>query len=120
MNRIDLHARYERLRLLYQVTKVIHSTLEPNQVLRLIVNEAVRVMRATSGSIALLNPTTQLLEIQAARGIPALAAERRLRLGEGITGWATCAPIPAMSSSGPMCDPSSPCRSKSMARFAAS
>jgi signal transduction histidine kinase len=87
MNRIDLHARYERLRLLYQVTKVIHSTLEPNQVLRLIVNEAVRVMRATSGSIALLNPTTQLLEIQAARGIPAHAAELRLRMGEGITGW---------------------------------
>lgn len=87
MNRIDLHARYERLRLLYQVSKVIHSTLEPNQVLRLIVNEAVRVMRATSGSIALLNPTTQLLEIQAARGIPARAAELRLRLGEGITGW---------------------------------
>jgi signal transduction histidine kinase len=87
MNRIDLHARYERLRLLYQVSKVIHSTLEPNQVLRLIVNEAVRVMRASSGSIALINPTTQLLEIQAARGIPAPAAELRLRMGEGITGW---------------------------------
>ncbi|MCL4179882.1 MAG: GAF domain-containing protein [Verrucomicrobia bacterium] len=87
MNRNDLNARYERLRLLYQVSKVIHSTLEPNQVLRLIVGEAVRVMRATSGSIALLNPTTQLLEIQAARGIPAGAARLRLRLGEGITGW---------------------------------
>jgi signal transduction histidine kinase len=87
MNRIDRHARYERLRLLYQVSKVIHSTLEPNQALRLIVNEAVRVMRASSGSIALINPTTQLLEIQAARGIPAPAAELRLRMGEGITGW---------------------------------
>ncbi len=87
MNRNDLNARYERLRLLYQVSKVIHSTLEPNQVLRLIVGEAVRVMRATSGSIALLNPTTQLLEIQSARGIPAGAARLRLRLGEGITGW---------------------------------
>jgi signal transduction histidine kinase len=87
MNRNDLNARYERLRLLYQVSKVIHSTLEPNQVLRLIVGEAVRVMRATSGSIALLNPTTQLLEIQAARGLPARAASLRLRVGEGITGW---------------------------------
>lgn len=87
MNRIDLQARYERLRLLYQVSKVIHSTLEPNQVLKLIVNEAVRVMRASSGSIALVNPTTQLLEIQASRGIPPAAAEIRLRMNEGITGW---------------------------------
>jgi GAF domain-containing protein len=85
MNRIDLHARYERLRLLYQVSKVIHSTLEPNQVLRLIVGEAVRVMRATSGSIALLNPTTQLLEIQAARGIPAQPPS-------SASGWARASP----------------------------
>ncbi len=87
MNRSDLNARYERLRLLYHVSKVIHATLEPNQVLKLIVNEAVRMMRATSGSIALLNPTTNLLEIQASRGVPASSAELRLRPGEGITGW---------------------------------
>jgi signal transduction histidine kinase len=87
MNRSDLPARYERLRLLYQVSKVIHSTLDPNRVLKRIVHEAVRITHATSGSIALLNPTTQLLEIQAARGIPAQAIELRLRLGQGITGW---------------------------------
>jgi signal transduction histidine kinase len=82
-----LEARYERLKLLYQVSNVIHSTLDPNQALELIVREAVRVMHASSGSVALLNPTTGLLEIQAARGLPPRAARLKLRLGEGVTGW---------------------------------
>jgi signal transduction histidine kinase len=82
-----LAARYERLQLLYQVSNVIHSTLEPNQALDLIVREAVRIMRASSGSVALLNPTTGLLEIQAARGLPTHAIRLKLRPGEGITGW---------------------------------
>jgi signal transduction histidine kinase len=82
-----LKARYERLDLLYQVSKVIHSTLEPAAALQLIVGEAVGIMRAASGSIALLNPTSGLLEIQAARGLSTAATALRLRLGEGITGW---------------------------------
>ena len=44
-------------------------------------------MRAASGSIALINPTNGLLEIHAAEGLPANAAELKLRVGEGITGW---------------------------------
>ena len=79
--------RYERLSLLYHVGNVIHSTLDPQEALQLIVNEAVRVMRATSGSVVLINPTTNFLEIQAAKGLPANASELKLRVGEGITGW---------------------------------
>jgi signal transduction histidine kinase len=82
-----LKGRYERLSLLYHVGNVIHSTLDPQEALQLIVNEAVRVMRATSGSVVLINPTTDFLEIQAAKGLPANAAELKLRVGEGITGW---------------------------------
>ena len=44
--------------LLYQVSTVIHSTLDSQEALQLIVSEAVRVMRASSGSLALINPTT--------------------------------------------------------------
>jgi signal transduction histidine kinase len=82
-----LKGRYERLNLLYHVGNVIHSTLDPQEALQLIVNEAVRVMRATSGSVVLINPTTNFLEIQASKGLPANAAELKLRVGEGITGW---------------------------------
>ncbi len=83
----ELKARYERLRLLYQVSNVIHSTLDSQEALERIIREAVRIMRASSGSVVLLNPHTGFLEIQAANGLPANAKSLRLRVGEGITGW---------------------------------
>lgn len=83
----ELGARYERLRQLYEVGEVIHSTLEPQEALQLIVREAVRLVRASSGSVALINPTNGFLEILAAQGLPASAAVLKLRMGEGITGW---------------------------------
>ena len=82
-----LEARHERLTLLYQVSNVIHSTLDSQEALQLIVREAVRVMQAASGSVVLINPTSGFLEIQASQGLPANAADLRLRLGEGVTGW---------------------------------
>ncbi len=83
----ELKARYDRLNVLYQVGSVIHSTLEPQEALQLIVNQAVGLMHAASGSVVLINPTNGFLEIHAAHGLPANAAELKLRLGEGITGW---------------------------------
>ena len=77
----------ERLSLPYQVSNVIHSTLDSQEALQLIVSEAVRVMRASSGSLVLINPTTQFLEIHAAQNLSSMARKLRLRVGEGITGW---------------------------------
>src|SRR5216110_2443067 len=67
---VQLRGRYERLNLLYQVSNVIHSTLEPREALKLILGEAVRLMRASSGSVALFNPTTGFLEIDVSHGLP--------------------------------------------------
>ena len=83
----DLQQRYERLKLLYDVSNVLHSSLDPQEALRLIVNEAVRLTRASSGSVALVNPTVQSLDIEAAHGLPAGSEQLKLRVGEGITGW---------------------------------
>ncbi|MSU21218.1 MAG: GAF domain-containing protein, partial [Pedosphaera sp.] len=83
----ELKARYERLKLLHQVSSVIHSSLDPREALNLILSEAVRLMRASSGSVVLSNPTTNLLEIEAFHGLPESAANLKLRVGEGITGW---------------------------------
>jgi signal transduction histidine kinase len=83
----DLKARYDRLELLYQVGNLLHSTLDPEEALALIVKSAVQLMRASSGSAVLVNPTTGLLEIQASHGLPDDAARLKLRVGEGITGW---------------------------------
>ena len=83
----NLASRHERLKLLYQVGNVIHSTLEPQEALQLIVSEAVRLMGASSGSVVLTNPTTGLLEIHASHNLPSVATKLKLRVGEGITGW---------------------------------
>jgi signal transduction histidine kinase len=83
----SLRAAHDRLKLLYQVSNVIHSTLDPQQALQLILREAVRLMRASSGSLCLINPNNGLLEIQVSAGLPSNAAELKLRLGQGITGW---------------------------------
>ncbi len=83
----DLETRLARLNALYQVSQVLHSTLDPQEALRLIIREAVRLMRASSGSLVLLNPTTRLLEIHAAWGLPPGADQLHLKPGEGITGW---------------------------------
>jgi len=82
----DWKARCERLRLLYEVSNIIHSTLEPAEALQLILREAVRLMRASSGSVALLNPTNDLLEIETAHGLAPDATRLKLHRGEGITG----------------------------------
>ena len=91
----QLTSRYERLKLLYQVSNVIHSTLEPQEALQLIVSEGVRLMRASSGSVILINPTTGFLEIHASQNLPASAGRLKLRVGEGITGWVARAGKPA-------------------------
>jgi signal transduction histidine kinase len=77
----------ERMSLLYQVSNVIHSTLDSQEALQLIVSEAVRVMHASSGSLVLINPTTSFLEIHAAQNLSSVARKLKLRVGEGITGW---------------------------------
>ena len=91
----ELKASYDRLHLLYQVGNIIHSTLEPQEALQLILTEAVRVMRASSGSAVLINPTDGFLEIHAAQGLTAEAAALKLRVGEGITGWVARTGTPA-------------------------
>jgi len=83
----DLKARYDRLNSLYQVGHVIHSTLDSQEALQLILTEAVRLMHASSGSAVLINPTTGFLEILASEGLPSKAKDLKLRVGEGVTGW---------------------------------
>jgi signal transduction histidine kinase len=82
-----LNTRHERLNLLYQVSNVIHSTLDSQEALQLIVSEAVRLMNASSGSVVLINPTSGLLEISASQNLPGAARKLILRVGEGVTGW---------------------------------
>ena len=91
-----LKSRYERLQVLYQVSNVIHSTIDPQEALQLILREAVRIMRASSGSVIMINPTSGLLEIQTSTGLPKNAPDTKLRVGQGITGWVAQTGKPAL------------------------
>ena len=85
--REELLRRLHRAETLARVGRVIHSSLEHREALRVIVSEAVAVVRASSGSVCLLNPTTGLLDIEAEHGLPSEARSVHLRPGQGITGW---------------------------------
>jgi len=85
--KVDDPGQDNRMARLYRVAREIHSTLEPREALRLVVREAVRLVNATSGSIVMVNPTTGLLDIEAAEGLPEDGTLLKLRLDEGITGW---------------------------------
>ena len=84
----------EQLQRLYEVSRAIHATLDSAEALRLIVREAVQLVGATSGSLALVNPTTGLLEIEAAEGLSEGASALSLRMNEGITGWVAYHGVP--------------------------
>jgi len=47
----ELREGYARLNLLYQVSNVIHSTLDPQEALQLILNEAIRLTRAVHNGL---------------------------------------------------------------------
>jgi len=78
---------HEQLERLYRVAQAIHVTLEPAEALQRVVQEAVQLVNASSGSLSLVNPTTGLLEIGASEGLSAAGEALQLRMDEGITGW---------------------------------
>lgn len=72
----------------YRISSLIARTEEPLEALRGIIGELVDIFRASSGSIALLNPDTGKLEIEVHKGLPIGEGEDPgLNLGQGITGW---------------------------------
>jgi signal transduction histidine kinase len=80
----DKLRRYE---LLARVSNVINSSLNPRTVLNLVLREAVSIMRASSGSIVLIDPHTQLLEIEVSIGLTRKAKQLKLAIGQGVTGY---------------------------------
>src|SRR5580704_3666865 len=79
--------KLRQFEVLVRVSSVINSTLEPEEVLNRVLAEAVRVMQAHSGSIVLIDPHTQMLEIEVAIGLNEKARQTKLAIGRGVTGW---------------------------------
>ncbi len=74
-------------RALLRVASLVGRTADPGEALGEILAAAVETFGAVSGSIALLNPDTGLLEIEVQQGLPGVEDQVPLRPGQGITGW---------------------------------
>ncbi len=72
---------------LYRISSLVSDLDDPREALEIVIDEVMRVLPASSAAIELINPDTNLLEIEVCRGLPEGAVEERLRLGQGITGW---------------------------------
>jgi signal transduction histidine kinase len=72
---------------LYHISRLVSDTEDPHEALRLILDEVMRALPATSASIALVNPDTQRLQIEVFRGLPEDSRGLELPLGHGVTGW---------------------------------
>jgi signal transduction histidine kinase/uncharacterized protein YigA (DUF484 family) len=86
--------KLRQFEVLVRVSSVINSTLEPEEVLNRVLAEAVRVMQAHSGSIVLIDPHTQMLEIEVAIGLSEKARQTKLAIGRGVTGWVAKMGVP--------------------------
>lgn len=86
-HRTTQSARYQKLKILYRISDLINTTSNPSTLLRRILREAVREMKATCGTIAFVDSEGKVLEIVAAQGVdPKSARELKLSLGQGVTG----------------------------------
>ncbi len=77
--------RYKEINLLYTISQKMAACLKPVDVAQLVIQEARKLITASSASVMLLTPETNTLDVLAAVGS---AAETRLSLrpGEGIAG----------------------------------
>lgn len=83
-----LSVKAKKLKAIHEVGRAFDDTNDLDRLLELIVEKAVLLMNATSGSIILIDRATMTLIIRAAVDLPVEVKEGvRLKVGEGITGW---------------------------------
>lgn len=84
----NLKDKASRLNALFEIGKALNSTLKLEDLLNLIIDKAIEVTNASSGSIMLCDRKEDVLVIRSARGLSAQVMKNtRLKIGEGVTGW---------------------------------
>lgn len=81
---------------LYEITKVLASSLDLRRCLQAVMDILSEKKGMNNGTVSIINPSTSSLEIEVARGMTAEARKRgKYQVGEGITGRvvATGSPI---------------------------
>ncbi len=84
---IALTRKVQELTVLYEISKLLVSTSDPREALDPILNTLHSKMGMERGTITLLNPATEELNIEASQGLTYLERQKgRYEVGEGITG----------------------------------
>lgn len=89
---------------LYRISSLDGNTDDPQEALSLIVEEVVEQLGCSSASIALINPDTGRLQIEAQYGLPDEFRHLELPLTHGVTGWVALHGSP-LTISDVSCDP---------------
>lgn len=93
--RLFLERRIDELSVLFEISQSLTSTLELDQVLDSIVNFSMEMMHALRCELRLLDPTGNLLEVKASRGLSKSFLEATpVRVGEGIIGAVVSQKLP--------------------------
>ncbi len=85
----QLRTRVDNLSSLIEVSIIINSTLDLDEVINLVMEKAQAVMDAEASSVMLINEKTGLLECEVALGEVGSQVKEKimLKMGEGIAGW---------------------------------
>ncbi|MDH3976361.1 MAG: GAF domain-containing protein [Deltaproteobacteria bacterium] len=85
----SLKDKASRLNALFEIGKALNSTLKLEDLLDLIIDKAIEVTSASSGSIMLSDAEQGVLVMRSSRGLSAeVMKNTRFKIGEGVTGWA--------------------------------
>jgi GAF domain-containing protein len=82
--------QYQRLEAFQEIDRAIISTFDPNEVLHLILDNALRLTGAEIGEIRLVDPDTKEMVVRVSRTPEGVAVDekwRRIPAGQGTPGW---------------------------------
>ncbi len=83
-----LEKAVDRLKILYRISRCLTTVLNPDDVIKMIVEKSVQMMKAKTGSLMLLNESRDSLYIKYAIGIDEEVVKNTLvKIGDSISGW---------------------------------
>ncbi len=76
-----------KLQILEDILEIINSAISPNELLNYLIDKCIEITGASTGSIRIINPDTNILELKVFRGLnPSRISKIKLGPGEGVTG----------------------------------
>ncbi len=83
-----LEKAVDRLKILYRISRCLTTVLNPDDVIKMIVEKSAQIMKAKTGSLMLMNDTKDALYIKYAIGMDENIVKNTLvKVGDSIAGW---------------------------------